>query len=82
LNQPPSGLRSGWDSAVKAKSIAPAHKTNAEDDDSLVRYGGMVGDDEDDEMERSVVINNGVVKRSPTNYVRTLNFYSMHATSS
>ena len=36
------------------KSIAPATKTD--DDDSLTQYGGMVGDDEDDEVERSVIV--------------------------
>ena len=55
-NQPPSGLRSGWDSAIKQKFIAPANKSNTEDDDSLVQFKGMVGDDEDDKVEWSVVV--------------------------
>jgi len=41
---------------MKAKPIAPANKSNKEDDDSLVQYGGMVGDDEDDEVERLVIV--------------------------
>ena len=42
-----------------------------EDDDSLVQYGGMVGDDEDDEVERLVVVKDKGLKRGPSNYVRT-----------
>ncbi|KAF8799804.1 hypothetical protein BYT27DRAFT_7221912 [Phlegmacium glaucopus] len=71
-NQPPSGLRSGWDSAIKAKSIAPANKSNTEDDDSLVQFGGMVGDDEDDEVERSVVVNDKGSKRGPSHYIEVV----------
>jgi hypothetical protein len=72
-NQPPSGLRSGWDSAIK--SSAPADKSNQEDDiDSLVWYGGMVGDEENDEMEWSVIMNDKGPKRGPNRYVRTAPF--------
>jgi hypothetical protein len=39
-----------------------------------VAYGGMVGDDEDDEVERSAVVNHKGIKRSPSNYVRFLKF--------
>ena len=70
-NQPPSGLRSSWDSAIKQKFIAPANKLNTEDDDSLVRFGGMVGDDEDDEVERSVIVTDKGLKRAPSDCVRT-----------
>jgi hypothetical protein len=34
----------------------------------------MVGDDEDDEVERSAVVNHKGIKRSPSNYVRFLKF--------
>ena len=50
------------------KSIAPATKTD--DDDSLTQYGGMVGDDEDDEVERSVIVKDKGSKRGPSQYVR------------
>jgi hypothetical protein len=39
------------------KSLALASKSNTEDDNSLARYGGMVGDDEDDKVERPAVVN-------------------------
>jgi hypothetical protein len=68
-NQPPSGLRSGWDSAIKAKTIAPANKSNTEDDNS--QYAGMIGDNEDDEVERSAVVNDKGSKQGPSHYVRT-----------
>ena len=42
-----------------------------EDYDSLTRYGGMVGDDEDDEVERSVVGIEKGSKRGPSQYVHT-----------
>ena len=38
------------------KSIVLANKSNTEDDDSLVQYGGMIGDDEDDEVKWLVVV--------------------------
>jgi hypothetical protein len=75
LNQPPSGLRSGWDSAIKDKAITPANnlKSNTEEaDNSPEQYGGMIGDDEDDEVERSVVVNDKKPKRGPSNYVSTI----------
>ncbi|KIM49896.1 hypothetical protein M413DRAFT_43621, partial [Hebeloma cylindrosporum] len=71
-NQPPSGLRSGWDSAIKAKSITPAIKSNTEDGDSLVQYGGMVGDDEDDAVERAVVVKGKGSKQGPSHYSSSL----------
>jgi hypothetical protein len=58
-------------SAIKQKFIAPANKSNTEDDDSLVQYGGMVGDDKDDEVERSVIVMDKGFKRAPSNYVHT-----------
>lgn len=36
-----------------------------------MRYGGMVGDEEDDEMERSAIVNDKGPKRGPNHYVRT-----------
>lgn len=70
-NQLPSGFRSGWDSAVKAKPIASANKSNAEDDNSAEKYGGMIGDNEDDEVERRSVVNsNKESKPGASNYVR------------
>ncbi|KAF8801772.1 hypothetical protein BYT27DRAFT_7226672 [Phlegmacium glaucopus] len=68
-NQPPSGLRSGWDDAIKTKLIAPADKTHQEDNNLLARYGGMISDNEDDEMERSAIVNDKGSKRGPNNYV-------------
>ena len=70
-NQPPSGLHSGWDSAIKQKFIAPANKSNTEDDDSLVQFGGMVGDDEDDEVEQSVIVTDKGLQQAPSDYVHT-----------
>jgi hypothetical protein len=52
------------------KSFAPANKSNTEDDDSLVQYRGMVGDDEDDEVERSVIVKDKGSKRGPSHCVR------------
>jgi hypothetical protein len=44
-----------------------------EDGNSLSQYGGIVGDNEDDEVERSAVVNDKQSKRlgGPSNYVRT-----------
>ena len=53
------------------KFIAPANKSNTEDDDSLVWFEGMVGDDEDDEVERLVVVMDKGLKRAPSDYVHT-----------
>lgn len=70
MNQPPSGLRSGWDSAIKAKTVTPANKSSTEEDEtSPAQYGGMIGDDEDDEVERSVVVKDIKSKRGPSDYV-------------
>ena len=49
------------------KSIAPA--TKMDDDNSLAWYGGMVGDDEDDEVEWSVVVKDKGSKWGPSHYV-------------
>ncbi|KAF8815367.1 hypothetical protein BYT27DRAFT_7249255 [Phlegmacium glaucopus] len=70
-NQMTSGLRSGWDSMDKTKPSAPAAKSHQEDNDSLVRYGGMVSDDSDDE-ERSAIMSDKGPKRSPNNYSSSL----------
>jgi hypothetical protein len=52
-----SSLRSGWDSAIKAKTVKAPNKSSTEEDDtSPALYGGMIGDNEDDEVERSVVV--------------------------
>ena len=71
LNQPSSGLHSGWDSAIKLECIALADQWNTEDEDSLVQYGGMVGDDEDDDVKWSVVVKDKGSKQGPSNYVHT-----------
>ncbi|KAF8808307.1 hypothetical protein BYT27DRAFT_7222942 [Phlegmacium glaucopus] len=71
-NQPPSGLRSGWDSAIKTKLMAPAEKTHQEHNDSPARYGGMVSDNEDDEMERSAVVNDKDSKWGHNSYSSSL----------
>ena len=42
-----------------------------EEDDSLAGYGGMVGDDEDDEVEQSVIMKEKGSKWGPSHYVRT-----------
>ena len=66
----PSGLHSGWDtSTIKHKTVAPDIKSNTEDDNPLVQYGGMIADNEDDEVERKVVVNDKVSKRGPSDYV-------------
>ena len=41
------------------------------EDDSPVQFSGMVGDDEDDEVERSVLVNDKGSKKGPSDYVRT-----------
>jgi hypothetical protein len=44
---------------------------NTEDDDSLVQFGGIVGDDKDDEVERLVIVMDKGLKQAPSDYVHT-----------
>lgn len=63
-NRPPSGLLPGWD-----RNQSPAGKDIAStEDDSMVQYGGLVDDEEDDEIEKAAVrkstIKGGVGKKA------------------
>jgi len=52
-----SGLIPGWDSTYKALSGARKEVAGPLDgDDSMVRYGGMVDDEEKDDLERVAAI--------------------------
>ena len=61
-NQPPSGLLPGWDhNQSKSTSAAPANAAAGKDnvsakDDSMVQYGGLLEDEEDDEIEKAAVL--------------------------
>jgi hypothetical protein len=52
--------------------VAPANKSSTEEDDtSPAQFGGMIGDDEDDEVELSAIVNDKKSKRGGANdYVR------------
>ena len=58
-NQPPSGLLRGWDhNESQSTSAAPAaagKDVASTDDDSMVQYGGLLEDGEDDEIEKAAV---------------------------
>jgi len=57
-NQPPSGLLPGWDrNRSQATSAAPAAGKDivSTEDDSMVQYGGLLEDEEDDEIEKTAV---------------------------
>ncbi|KAF8811831.1 hypothetical protein BYT27DRAFT_7088633 [Phlegmacium glaucopus] len=52
-----SGLLPGWDSAYKTLSNARNEMASPVDNDnSMVRYGGMVGDSEEDDLERIAAV--------------------------
>ena len=52
-----SGLIPGWDSNFKVSSKVSNEVTAPVDDnDSMVQYSGMVGDEEDDDLERVAVV--------------------------
>jgi hypothetical protein len=52
-----SGLIPGWDSTYKASSSARKEVAGRlGDDDSMVQYGGIVGDEEGDDLERAAAI--------------------------
>jgi len=59
-NRPPSGLLLGWDcnQSHSTSAAPPAGKdiVSAEDDsESMVQYGGLLEDGEDDEIEKAAV---------------------------
>ncbi|KAF8801817.1 hypothetical protein BYT27DRAFT_7245062 [Phlegmacium glaucopus] len=56
-----SGLIPGWDSTYNALSNACNEMVGPIDDDSMVQYGGMVGDEEEDDIER-IAITSGAQK--------------------
>lgn len=70
-NQPPSGLLPGWDRDKSLSMTTPAAAKDAvgpqAGDDSMVQYGGLLDDEEDDEIERVAVhkktIKGGVGKK-------------------
>ena len=59
-----SGLIPGWDSNLKtSSSVSNEVITPVEDDDSMVRYGGMVDDEEDDDLEHVAVVSGKLSKK-------------------
>lgn len=70
-NRPPSGLLPGWDrnQSQSTSAAPPAGKGIAStEDDSMVQYGGLVEDEEDDEIEKAAVrkstVKGGVGKKA------------------
>ena len=70
-NQPPSGLITGWDRDMSGLKVTAGVTQAASEliqddlDGSMVRFGGLVGDDEDEEVERvKDVSNSGVGKKN------------------
>jgi hypothetical protein len=63
-NQPlaPSGLLLGWDRDKAGSTTTPAAAKGAVSpgDDSMVQYGGLLDDKEDDEIERVAVHKNSI----------------------
>ncbi|KAF8970180.1 hypothetical protein BDZ97DRAFT_1902185 [Flammula alnicola] len=54
LNQASSGaLLPGWDSSTSR--VSASHTQSAEEDDSMVRLGGFIGDEETDDVERKAL---------------------------
>jgi hypothetical protein len=56
INQPPSGLITGWDRDVSGSKVTAGVTASEHDvDESMVRFGGLVKDEEDDEIERVAI---------------------------
>jgi hypothetical protein len=56
-NQPPSGFIAGWDRDVSGSkaTAATASELIQDVDESMVQYGGLIDDEEDDEIERVAI---------------------------
>jgi hypothetical protein len=59
-DQPPSGVLPGWKKAQKTQKsdqLQPgvSHNTQQAEEESAVRYGGVLADSEDDDIERSAI---------------------------
>ena len=72
------GLIPGWDSKYKALSKASNEVTApVDDDDSMVQYSGMVGDEEDDDLECVAVISGKSSKKGTLVCHSTLTLFSL-----
>lgn|SRR5271155_1728887 len=80
-NVVPSGLLCGWDSAP-VSSVKAA--TMGSENDNSVRYGGMVGDSEDDVIERAAIIlgNKSLKKKNLVSNVLSSQFFFLLSRSS